>query len=188
MQLVECEDALQEVLAFIDACEAETTASRSSGDGNVSTGDSAEPKSASREKKRSQSERVKMELQQLRNDAEALETSLKRLKRSLGPAKSAQSRSNAHPQLGSTSLGRGPGAAMWMFIMLQEHQRRRKSENVNRRLRALLARQVSMIQASEAALTPKFSNAVRIFWINRLFCFLPLTTVFVRRILPCSSI
>lgn len=169
--LTESEGALQEALAFIDAFEADAATSSSSGDADASLDETTKPTSAPRrKKKRSHTERVKTELERLRNDAEALENTLKRLKQSTPNRPQSQLAVRWSPSVSgdfdknSLRLTRGvkdPVATMWMEIVVEEFRRRRESEVLNSRLRAMLLKQVGMIQASQAALSSKFTDSVR---------------------------
>lgn len=163
---------LQDALAFIDAFEAETLAQ--SGE-EATPGESTNrsrrrcvPSSTgarSSQKKRSHTERVKCELERLRKDAEALEATLKRLK--LRSSETLAVRWAPSPvgrqssSLSWPSKGSGPRVATWMEIVMEEYRRRRESEALNRRLRVMLSKQFNMVQASEAALSFRFTDAVR---------------------------
>lgn len=171
MLLVESEAGatLHDALAFIDAFEGESTSSNSSGgDADVSSGESTAKSKAgpAKKKKRSHTERVKTELERLRTDAEALENTLKRLKQKsfemkLLAADSSPLQLDSHSNSSSLVAGRkDPRMVRWMTIVMEECRRRRESEALNRRLRAMLAKQVSMVQTSESALSLKYSDAV----------------------------
>lgn len=159
----EANATLHDALAFIDAFEGQSTSSNSSG--GVWSEESTKSKAPAKKKKRSHTERVKNELERLRTDAKALEATLERLKRSSSEMK--QLVAGARPQVDSHSssslvVGRkDPRMVQWMAIVVDECRRRRESEALNRRLRAMLAKQVNMVQVSESALSLKISDAVR---------------------------
>lgn len=108
-------------------------------------------------KKQSHTQRVKSELEQLRNDAQALEAVLKRLKKNAAVL-AAHWSASAPPGSGR---GLSPSGSEWMGIVVDQCRRRRESETLNRRLRAMLSKLVLTVHASEGALAFKFTDAVR---------------------------
>lgn len=152
----EANATLCEALAFIDAFDTSTS---SSATGDYSSGV---------KKKRSHRDRVKSELQRLRNDASALEVTLTRLKQSL--RRSIQESSSQSHQRRPVSLidstadadstSNDPRVAAWMEVAMDEYRRRRQSEATNRQLKDLLAKQIELVRASEAALVFKLTEAV----------------------------
>lgn len=132
---------LQDVLGFIDSYE-ETAAE------TISPRDKRRPKSANAadtRRARSQSYRIRDEMQRLRREAEALETRIAELKSGTDKNYELQLmmlrllNSNAHR------------SKRWIETVLQEYRRRQDSERVNRQLKALLAKQMHVIQSSETA-------------------------------------
>lgn len=147
---------LEDALAFIDAFEQDSlsgdvsTGSDSSSPPASTSSDSPKRAKAAAAPKMRQAERVKREMHKLRRDAEQLEATLARLKAA------AQGR------------GMNPGAvheieafsASAASLMIREYQRRRQSEATNRKLKALLARQLKFARSSETQLFSKFTDKV----------------------------
>lgn len=153
-----------EALAFIDAFEAQESASTS--------GDSSPGRLQKTKKKRSHRDRVKSELQRLRNDASALEVTLTRLKQSLRySVRGSDPRSQRWRPIAAQLEVQSPGTvtersddprvAAWMEIAIDEYRRRRQSEATNRQLKDLLAKHLKVTRASEAALAVKLTEVVR---------------------------
>lgn len=151
---------LQDALAFIDAFEDEDILRVDSALGSDSSSPPASTSSDSPKHpkpKVRQAERVKREMQKLRRDAEQLEATIARLKAA------AQDR------------GMGPGAVQTIEAfsasaanqMIREYQRRRQSEATNRKLKALLSRQLKFARSSETHLFNKLTDKVCVvvlFW------------------------
>lgn len=138
--LEESSATLQDVLAFIDAYEGDaanptaTCCMRTPQRGNA-----VDPR-----KSRSQSYRIRTEILRLRREAQALEARIAELTSS---DISYEQKLMALNALNSNALR----SKRWIETVLHEYRRRRESERTNRQLKALLDKQMRIIQASETA-------------------------------------
>lgn len=136
---------LQQVLAFIDACDAEAV-----DEAPRVRGKRGRPKQTNAV--RPHSYRVRDQVQRLRRDAEQLETRLAQLKNGTGHHYELQlvllQALNVSAHASKRSIE----------TVLLEYRRRQESECTNRQLKALLTKQMRLIRASEAAFGV-FTNA-----------------------------
>lgn len=117
---------LEDVLAFIDAFDQPRERDAALKDDGMSLQCKTSASGTSRPKKIAHRERVKAEIQQLRHEAAVLELWLERLETNCSPAAE-----NARSSAAAWS------ASAWMDILVQEFQRRKRSEATNRKLKAM---------------------------------------------------
>lgn len=154
----EANATLADALAFIDAFESENVASHT-----------PLVHSPAPSRRKSRGVRPKSEIERLRQQVDKLEAALEQLKHTDSQTELLTKRYSspcAVSQVDDAAMsivGCALPQSKWMEILVQEHRRRRQAEVTNCQLKVLLAKQIQMIQSSQAAFAYMFTEAVRYF-------------------------